>query len=114
MASAQDEPAATRAVLAAEVEALGPVAVLGVVVGRADGQQYGLPGGDGHPANGDVLQREAADREWCGAVVAGEFLDGGGEQLGVAPKLGELFGVVEEGEDAVADELDGVPPDRPW
>lgn len=93
---------------AVQVEAVGVGETAGVAVGGAEREQHGLARGHGDARDRDVLHREAADGEGRGTVVALELLDGGGESGGVVAQGGELLRVVEEGEDGVADEVDGV------
>ncbi len=65
------------------------------------------PAGIVTPAEGHGLDRVTERRVGNGRVEAEQLLDGRGDLVGVAPELGELGRVAEEGDDAVADEAGG-------
>lgn len=91
---------------AGQVEPVGVLEALGVPVGRGEEQVGQLALAQRPPADRDVLGGDPDDRLGR-RVVAGEFLDGRADQHRVLAQPGQLVGVAQQGEHAVADQVGG-------
>ena len=75
-----------------------------VVVGGGQRDDHLAAGGDRRAGDLHRLDGVAERRVGHRGVVAEELLHGGGDAVGLGPEQGELVGVAEQGDDAVADE----------
>src|SRR5262249_53407077 len=98
---------------APEIEAVGLRKLSGVAIGGTDEGEHHVALGNRASGKRDVLAgnaRGALDRP----VVAEQFLDGALDQSRILAQPSKLFGMTQEREGAVADEIDGrlVPRDE--
>ncbi|RMS44897.1 hypothetical protein ALP65_04668, partial [Pseudomonas aeruginosa] len=93
--------------VAGEVEAVGIVEALGVVVGGQVGDQDVFAGGNGDPVQFYVFHGEAQHRGAHRAVVADQFFHGVGQEFRLRPQQRQLLRVDQQGDQRVADHVHG-------
>src|SRR5262245_40058183 len=98
---------------APEIETVGIGKLRGVAIGGADEGEHHIALGNRVSGNRDVLAGDAR-RPLDGAVVAEQFLDRALDQLGLLAQPAELFGMTQERESPIADQVDSrlVPRDE--
>ncbi len=92
--------------IACYVESLSVRELPWVAIGRADHREHQLASGDRLSVELDVGASEPK-HPLQGRNVPQHLLNGGGQQFRGGPEPGELFGVFDEGEDGVVEQVGG-------